>query len=613
MERIAQSAPARFFAALPRADPRLTAIWWAILATRAALPSVFAVGTGLLIAAVSDGARLTGPLVLVVVCFVLLQMLPQLHNAVSMNLGSRLSAHLNDRLAGACVEPPGIGHLEDPELTADLTTARDFDRGISAPPMYLNVDFIAGSLTPMVSGILAGVVLAGYAWWPPVVLAVAWAGTHWLLRESGVWKDRNSGSVNLARRHAVYSYDLAVDPAPAKEIRLFGLPDWVVERFATQRRELFELQYEATRLRERSVLGALTLVLVANVGVFVWLGQQATSGEMSLGRAVAALSLAMTMQSIAFGGFNWVMDDAAAPVAAVDRLLPLMDPAGALRAPPGSPSVALPVAPAGPTTRRGVEIEIRDLHFAYPRTDREIYSGLDLRVRAGESLAIVGANGAGKTTLAKLLCRFYDPTSGSILVDGTDLADLGVEQWRTRVTAVFQDVMRLEKSLRDNVDPGGVATDDEVRRALQDAGADGLARLDQPLAKGYPDGTDLSGGQWQRVALARALCAVRRGAHPSALVLLDEPTANLDVRGEAVIFSRLLEATEGATRILISHRFSTVRMADRIAVLDGGNVVELGGHDELMAADGRYRTMFELQASRFDEATDEEGTAFERL
>jgi ABC-type multidrug transport system fused ATPase/permease subunit len=173
--------------------------------------------------------------------------------------------------------------------------------------------------------------------------------------------------------------------------------------------------------------------------------------------------------------------------------------------------------------------------------------------------------------------------------------------------------MRLEKSLRDNVDPGGVATDEEVRQALQDAGADDLARLDQPLAKGYPDGTDLSGGQWQRVALARALCAVRRTARPGALVLLDEPTANLDVRGEAVIFSRLLEATVGVTRILISHRFSTVRMADRIAVLEGGRVVELGSHDELMTAAGRYRTMFELQASRFDEATDEEGVEYERL
>jgi ABC-type multidrug transport system fused ATPase/permease subunit len=271
------------------------------------------------------------------------------------------------------------------------------------------------------------------------------------------------------------------------------------------------------------------------------------------------------------------------------------------------------VGAAAPRPGGGVALEITGLHFAYPRTDRAIYSGLDLTVRAGESLAIVGSNGAGKTTLAKLLCRFYDPTAGTIRADGVDLTTLDPEAWRSRVAAVFQDVMRLERSLRDNVDPGRRASDDEVREALRDAGAEGLAELDQPLSKGYPGGTDLSGGQWQRVALARALCAVRRSDASAGLVLLDEPTANLDVRGEAVIFQRLLEATQGATRILISHRFSTVRMADRIAVLEAGRVTELGTHEELLAAQGRYARLFTMQASRFDEVVDDEGVAYERL
>ena len=146
--------------------------------------------------------------------------------------------------------------------------------------------------------------------------------------------------------------------------------------------------------------------------------------------------------------------------------------------------------------------------------------------------------------------------------------------------------------------------------ALEDAGAAGLAGLDTPLARGYPGGTDLSGGQWQRVALARALCAVRRGA---GLVLLDEPTAQLNVRGEAEIFDRILAATRNVTTILISHRFSTVRHAERIAVIEHGRVLELGSHDELMAARGRYRTMFELQAKRFAADTDEEGAAYVSL
>jgi ABC-type multidrug transport system fused ATPase/permease subunit len=149
-----------------------------------------------------------------------------------------------------------------------------------------------------------------------------------------------------------------------------------------------------------------------------------------------------------------------------------------------------------------------------------------------------------------------------------------------------------------------------IRAALADAGAAGLADLDTILARGYPGGTELSGGQWQRIALARALCAVRLGA---GVVLLDEPTAQLDVRGEAEIFDRILRATRSATTILISHRFSTVRHADRICVLEHGRVVELGTHDELMALGGRYRTMFELQAQRFTSDTDEDGAAYVQL
>jgi ABC-type multidrug transport system fused ATPase/permease subunit len=194
-------------------------------------------------------------------------------------------------------------------------------------------------------------------------------------------------------------------------------------------------------------------------------------------------------------------------------------------------------------------------------------------------------------------------------VDGVDIRQLELGSWRSRVTAVFQDFTRLELPLRDNVAPAG-APDDVIREALAEAGASGLATLDTPLARGYEGGTELSGGQWQRVALARALCAVRMGA---GLVLLDEPTAQLDVRGEAEIFDRILAATRKVTTILISHRFSTVRHADRICVLEHGRVVELGTHDELMAQGGRYRTMFDLQASRFAADVDEEGTAYEVL
>jgi ABC-type multidrug transport system fused ATPase/permease subunit len=255
------------------------------------------------------------------------------------------------------------------------------------------------------------------------------------------------------------------------------------------------------------------------------------------------------------------------------------------------------------------EIRFRDVSFAYPGGGAQVLAGFDVTIPAGSSLAIVGPNGAGKTTLAKLLCRLYDPQAGAILVDGVDLRELDVGGWRSRVTAVFQDFIRFELPLRENVAPRG-APDDVICAALAEAGAAGLADLDTILARGYANGTDLSGGQWQRVALARALCAIKLGA---GLVLLDEPTAQLDVRGEAEIFDRILKATRGCTTILISHRFSTVRHADRICVLEHGRVVELGSHAELMALGGRYRTMFDMQAQRFYATEDEEGVAYEVL
>jgi len=581
----------KFFGALHKADRPLATAWWSILALRGVLPAVFAIAMGALVGAVQHHDSLAGPLTLVGVAFVGLQVLTPIHSAVSYNLGSRVAAWLYDRLTEACVRPPGMGHLEDPVLTNDLTVAREFDFGMTGPPMHMNMDFIAGSLVEMVAGIASALVLFAYAWWAPIVLGGAWFSTHWLLRESGVWKDRNTDEVRNAQRHAEYAYRLAVDPPAAKELRLFGLVGWTIERFINRRKQLFELQYRATRLREKPVIWCVVLVTVANLIVFWSLANDANSGRMSLDALIVFAQVAIGASAIAFGGLNWALDGAAAPVAAVLRLEPAMKPAGALA--PGTQSAA------GKPAR---EIRFRNVDFSYPQAGIPVLEGFDLTIPAGSSLAIVGQNGAGKTTLAKLLCRLYDPQGGAIEIDGVDLRDIEVDAWRERVTAVFQDFIRFELSLRDNVAPAG-APDDVILAALADAGASDLADLDTPLARGYEGGTDLSGGQWQRVALARALCAVRQGA---GLVLLDEPTAQLDVRGEAEIFERVLAATRHATTILVSHRFSTVRHADRICVLEHGRVVELGTHDELIELNGRYRTMFDLQASRFDEADDEE-------
>jgi ABC-type multidrug transport system fused ATPase/permease subunit len=587
----------QFFAVLPRAATGLALAWWLVLIVRGVLPAVFAIAMGQLINAIQGGASLAGPLTLVGVAFVLLQILAPIHQVISANLGERTAAWLYDRLTEACVRPPGIGHLEDPTLTADLTVARDFDRGMTGPPLSISMDFIASGLVELIGGLACVAVLATYAWWAALLLAGAWLATHWLLRESGVWRDRNTDEVRSAQRDADYAYRIAVDSPASKELRLFGLAEWVIGRFVARRARLHDLQYEATRLRERPVTLSLLIVVMANAIVFWWLGLDVLTGRLDLGQVVMFAQCALGASMMAFGGLNWALDGASAPVAAVMRLESAMAPIGAL-APGDREANRLPKR----------EIRFRDLTFAYPG-GAPVLEHFDLTIPAGSSLAIVGQNGAGKTTLAKLLCRFYDPQSGAIEVDGIDLRQLEVSSWRSRMTAVFQDFTRFELPLRDNVAPAG-APDAEVHAALEAAGAVRLARLDTVLSRGYAGGTDLSGGQWQRVALARALCAVQTGA---GVVILDEPTAQLDVRGEAEIFDRILGATRNCTTILISHRFSTVRHADRIAVVEQGRVIELGTHDELMATGGRYRTMFDLQAQRFGVIEGEEDMTYDVL
>jgi len=597
LRRLSQRNEWKFFGVLPKAALGLTVAWWALLILRGVLPAVFAVALGSLVASVQSGAAVGGMLASVGALFIVLQVVAPIHLAVSLTLGDRTAAWLYDRLTDACVGPPGMGHLEDQKLTSDLTVARDFDLGMTGPPLNISLDFIAGGLVSSFSGVSLAVVLGGFAWWAPLVLGGAWLSTHWLLRESGVWKDRNTDEVRSAQRDADYAFNLAVDPPASKELRLFGLADWTVARFVKRRTRLHDLQYEATRLRERPVLWSLLIVSAANVAVFWALASAVASGRLSLGELVVYAQCAVGTSMIAFGGLNWALDGAAAPVAAVLRLAPAMARAGTL-------SNGVREAPRLPAR----EVRFRDVSFAYPGGS-PVLDSFDLTIPAGSSLAIVGQNGAGKTTIAKLLCRLYDPQSGAIEIDGVDVRSFDIASWRSRLAAVFQDFIRFELPLRDNVAPGG-APDETIRKALEQAGASGLVNLDTILARGYEGGTDLSGGQWQRVALARALCAVERGA---GVVLLDEPTAQLDVRGEAEIFERILAATRRCTTILISHRFSTVRHADRICVLEHGKVVELGTHDELMAKGGRYRTMFDLQAQRFSVGEDEEGQTYDVL
>ncbi|HKT03250.1 MAG TPA: ABC transporter ATP-binding protein, partial [Rugosimonospora sp.] len=321
----------QFFGVLPVAARWHAVAWWAVLVARAALPAVFAIATGVLVGAVQGGRDLAPALVFTGAVFVALQVLGPVHTTISQALGARTGAWLNDQLAVATVAPPGMGHLEDQELTTDLTVARDFDLGIQGPPLAMSMDFIAGGLVELLGGFAAALVLAGFAWWAPLVLAGGWLSTHWLLRESAVWRDRNTDEVRAAQRDSDYAYRLAVDPPAAKELRLFGLAGWTVARFTASRARLHELQYRATRLRERPVLGCLLIVVVTNGLVFWALAQSAVHG-LGIGPVVVYAQAAVGTSMIAFGGLNWALDGAAAPAAAVLRLRGTMGAAGALPA-----------------------------------------------------------------------------------------------------------------------------------------------------------------------------------------------------------------------------------------------------------------------------------------
>ncbi|MFV2012570.1 MULTISPECIES: ABC transporter ATP-binding protein [unclassified Micromonospora] len=574
------------------------------------LPVAFVVGTSVMLGRVPEAmASNTGypewsavvtAFVLSSAAFAAQQVLTPVQTALGELVARRVDGKIFDRLIVASLRSPGIGPLEDQRLLDALTEAsKELQDGFQSP----------GKACAGLLNLIARVVqLAGYV----VVVGVAfsWLAAAGLLAAVLTFRHGNRGGLrrysrlfpqlSRLRRESWYLRGLAMRATAAKEIRIFGLVSWLTDRY---RRTYLSWLRPVWRERRRIYLWPYfwytAFGLVITAAVFATVG---AAGAGSAALTNLALVVQAVLGALRLGDFYPEADvqtqfgmNAYEAVRTFERGMNTTAPHPGPRA----------AATAAPVPRDAICFDT--VRFRYPGQDRPVFDGLQLRIPAGACTAVVGVNGAGKTTLVKLLTRLHEPEAGTVNVDDVDICHYDLASWRSRIAVVFQDFNRYEVSAAENIGYGAVEHLDDreqIRAAAADTGIldvlDSLpSGLDTPLARHVTGGAELSGGQWQRVALARALFRLRQDG---ALLVLDEPTASLDARAEARFFDEFIRLTRGATTILISHRFSTVRHADHIVVLEEGQVAEEGSHADLLRLDGRYAHLFRLQAERFGDA-----------
>jgi ATP-binding cassette, subfamily B, bacterial len=594
---------------LPRAGGGVVGALVGVNVVLGSLPVVFAVATALVLgrvpAAVEAGldsaawSSLVTVFAVAAAAFVLRQLLAPAERAVAELATRRIDGEVFDELMAASLRSPRLGPLEDQQaLDALRTAAREVEFGVRSPGRAATgLLALVGRYTELVGyAVAVGVV---FSWAGAAILV----GTVLLFRHGQRGGLRRYAEVRLRlgadEREIDYLRRLACESTAGKEIRVFGLVGWLRARLRETHLRFLRPLWDARRgiylwpfvwfsvaglVGTGAVLGVLGATAHSLALADVVLVAQATLGMLRLAEHYPEADMPTVIGMSAWD--------------AVRRFADRVDAHGDAAAEPADrPPRATVPEPVG-------AIRFDQVRFRYPGQRRMVFDGLDLTIPVGRCTALVGVNGAGKTTLVKLLARLYEPTAGAIRLDGVDIRAFPLQEWRARLSVIFQDFVRYEASVADNVGLGAVAFLDDRPTIADLVEAVGLGAtvarlprgLDTPLARHLHGGAELSGGQWQRVALARALFALRHG---SPIVVLDEPTASLDPRVEAGFLEEFTRLAGGATRLLISHRFSTVRHADLIVVLENGRVAEQGGHAELLARDGRYAELFRLQAARF--------------
>jgi ATP-binding cassette subfamily B protein len=398
------------------------------------------------------------------------------------------------------------------------------------------------------------------------------------------------------RRQMSYYESVVTTDTYNKEVKLFNLGDFFIDRFRTLSQQFYNENKGILVRRYSTNFAWLSVSLLANAGIYLYVALQAVAARITLGDLTFFTQAAQQVSS-SFQGLLGGISSAYENNLFVGTLFDFLNYKPAIQ----SPDQPQPIAPVNGTGTRGLPIEFRNVSFTYPGKTESALKNVSFTIKAGEAVALVGRNGAGKTTVVKLLNRLYDPDDGEILIGGRNIKEYDLQDLRAQIGVIFQDYVTYFMSAEANIGIGQIDQIGNKERIQTSAGKSGAAEVIEKLPGGYEtmlgrwfnEGTQLSGGEWQKIALARAFMRSAR------VLILDEPTSSLDARAEYDIFAHFRELTAGTTAIFISHRFSTVRLADRIVVIENGELKELGTHWELMALGGRYAELFNLQAEAY--------------